>query len=622
MAKNTAKNTEVDAYIFIKDNLKTMGWDVRNPARHANGQVYTQNECFAHPEIKNTLGLLKPENIVKISETVFWVIESKREHKQLEQAITEAEDYARLINQSKNIQALFVSGVAGNDNDGYLTRTKFLSGRQFKPIKINGREISALLSPSIAKLIIENGSDIQDVPIDEQLFLSKAEKINEILHLGAINKNYRARVMAALLLALIGDTQPNIDAKPRVLINDINGRAADVLEKQGKSDFYRYIEITLPATEDNHFKFKNAIVQTIQELNNLNIRSAMNSGADVLGKFYEVFLKYGNGAKEIGIVLTPRHITRFAVSAVNVSEQDIVFDPACGTGGFLVAAFDHVKKNSNEAQIKRFKEHNIFGLEQEPEVVALAIVNMIFRGDGKNKIVEGNCFNNYLVRETKGNTITAKYSAKRPENEELAVTKVLMNPPFALQNSDEKEYRFIEHALSQMQDGGILFSVLPYSVMVKPQKYLQWRKDNLLAHNTLLSVVTFPPELFYPVGVHTVGVFVKKGFPHLQKQPVLWIRAIHDGLIKIKGKRLPDDIEPNDFIKAENAVKSFIANPNTPIENILRFQKSCPIDYSDPLLELVPENYLDQEPLADNEIRNGVEQIVRNSLAYLIQHGK
>ena len=58
-------------------------------------------------------------------------------------------------------------------------------------------------------------------------------------------------------------------------------------------------ELKLPATSDNHLKYKVALVKTIQELNNLNIRSAMNSGADVLGEFYEVFLKYGNELKKL-----------------------------------------------------------------------------------------------------------------------------------------------------------------------------------------------------------------------------------------------------------------------------------------------------------------------------------
>ena len=620
MAKTKVNSTEVDAYIFIKENLKELGWDVRNPSRHQSGQVYTQNECLSHPEIKATLVLQKPENVVKITDTVFWVIEAKREHRQLEQALNEAEDYALLINKSLNIKVAFISGVVGNDTDGYLTKSRFLQGQRFRPIKINGKEVSALLSPVIAKLVLNDGPDIQDLPIDEHLFLSKAEKINEILHLGAINKNQRARVMAALLLALIGDTPPNIDAPPKVLINDINGRAADVLEKQNKADFYRYIEITLPATEDNHFKFKAALVRTIQELNNLNIRSAMNSGADVLGKLYEVFLKYGNGAKEIGIVLTPRHITKFAVETLNISDHDIVYDPTAGTGGFLVAALDYIKSTSTFSQIKRFKENNLFGQEQEAEVVALAIVNMIFRGDGKNKIIEGNCFQNNLIRATNGNILTAKYVSKRKASEEeLVVTKVLMNPPFALRNSDEKEFKFVQHALEQMQDGGILFSILPYSTMVKAGSYGNWRRQMLLEKNTLLCVVTFPYELFYPVGVHTLGIFIKKGVSHPQGQNVLWIRAIQDGFFKKKGKRLPHISEPDTLSPTVGTIKAFLSNPNMLVANIDRFQRACPIDFADSLLELVPENYLSQEYPSEDSIKMGIRQVIKNSLGFLVQ---
>jgi type I restriction enzyme M protein len=92
----------------------------------------------------------------------------------------------------------------------------------------------------------------------------------------------------------------------------------------------------------------------------------MNSSTDVLGQFYEVFLKYGNGAKEIGIVLTPRHITKFAVEAVGISPSDIVLDPACGTGGFLVAAFDYVRQNATKPQLEKFKNIISLGSSKNP----------------------------------------------------------------------------------------------------------------------------------------------------------------------------------------------------------------------------------------------------------------
>jgi len=615
-----SKDTEVDAYIFIRENLKSLGWDTRNPARNPHGEVYTQNECFHHPEIKKRLGSLKPENIVKLSEKFFWIIEAKRSHGQLDQALSEAKDYANLVNKSDNIKAVIISGVVGNQTDGYLIKSRFLKNGKFVHITINGKEISSLISKEVSRHLLEtNNPSIEDVPIDEKLFLNKAEKINQILHLGAINKNYRARVMAALLLALIDEVPPNIDAPPSVLIDEINSRAKRVLKKEDKGEFYNFINISLPPTEDNHVKFKKALVATIQELNNLNIRSAMNSGTDVLGKFYEVFLKYGNGAKEIGIVLTPRHITKWAVEVLSVNKSDFLYDPTCGTGGFLVAAFDHIKKSSTEKQINEFKNYHLFGIEQEPEVVALAIVNMIFRGDGKNNIIEGNCFQKSLVKTTRANTVTAKYVT---ETGERIVTKVLMNPPFALKSSDEKEYRFVQHALEQMDNGGLLFSVLPVSVMFEAGEERQWRNNKLLKENTLLSVVTFPPELFYPIGVHSIGVFIKKGVPHSKKQNVLWARIMHDGFVKIKGKRLPNKKEPNEFNIIMPNIRAFIENNKFSFSPIPQFYKLSPIDFSDPLLELVPEAYLDSAPISEEQLRDGIEALVRENAAFIIRYKK
>jgi type I restriction-modification system DNA methylase subunit len=621
MAKSKQpRDSEFHAYNYIRDELRERGWDIRNPKNHPTGQVYTQNECLTHPEIKNCLNLDRPENVVKITDSVFWVIEAKREHSQLGQALKEAEDYAKKINKSKNIKALFISGVAGNPTESYIVETHFLVGNTFKPITINGKDVTSLIRPEEAETVLSNNSPIiKDLEIDEALVLAKAEKINKILHLGAINKSLRARVMAALMLSLIDTPAPNVDNAPSVLISEINAKARHILGLHRKPEFFNYIEIELPTTEDNHIKFKTALVQTIQELNNLNIRSAMNSGTDVLGKFYEVFLKYGNGAKEIGIVLTPRHITEFAVNVMSITDKDVCYDPTCGTAGFLVAVFDEIKRNYSEAIVNRFKENNIFGVEQDPDVVALAIVNMIFRGDGKNNIAEGNCFQKNLTKTADGKIV---FSSEKTKEENLPVTKTLMNPPFALKDSADKEYRFIDHALKQMQDGGTLFCVLPYSVMVKGGGYFQWRKNTLLRNNTLLSVITFPPDLFYPVGVHSVGIFVKKGFPHPQDQNVYWIRAINDGMLKRKGKRLPTAKAENDYPKVRNLLKAFIANPTLEITDKVRFQKACPIDFTDSMLELVPENYLDQEIPTEAEIRSGIEQIVRDTAAFLIQERK
>ena len=104
MARRRARATEVDAYIFIKANLKDLQWDTRNPERTPAGQVWTQNEWLSNPEISRLLGLERPENIVKVKESALWVIEAKRSHGQLAEALQDAEGYAEKLNQSAAFQ--------------------------------------------------------------------------------------------------------------------------------------------------------------------------------------------------------------------------------------------------------------------------------------------------------------------------------------------------------------------------------------------------------------------------------------------------------------------------------------------------------------------------------------
>lgn len=615
--------TEKDAYAYINSTLKTLGWDTRNPNNYPEAQVYTDSQALGHPELKKGLGKQRPENVVKVTETKFWVIEAKASRQQLDAAIGEAEDYSRDINQKSAVEAVLATGVAGNDDEGYLITSRYLEQGKFRDITNNGESLTGLLPPDIASRILsENTANLQDLPINEEVFLTTAEAVNRELHLGAINRNERARVISALLLALVDDTLPNVDANPTVLIKEINARAEEVLRRNGKVNFFQSVQLSLPPSSDNHVKFRRALVNTIQALMHLNIRSTMFSGTDLLGKFYEVFLKYGNGAKEIGIVLTPRHITRFAVQVVDVEQHDIVCDPTCGTGGFLISALDHVKtkyKTPNSPQVDVFKQHRLFGIEQDPIVTALAIVNMIFRNDGKNHITEGNCFAKYLKASVQNGQTSAMVDNNPPNKGEEGATRVLMNPPFALKQSDEKEYRFVQRGLDLLQDGGLLFSVLPISTMFESGEVREWRANRLLKENTLLSVITFPPELFYPVGVHTLGVVIKKGIPHPQKQSVLWMRAIQDGYVKIKGKRVVSPSEPNDFDAVTSIARAFARDPSLAVENTPAFIKAAPIDFNDPLLELVPEAYLDAKEPTKEEIASNAEQLVRETAALSIR---
>lgn len=628
MPKRTVRSSEVRSYSFILDELEKRGWNIVNPKINPSGEVFTQDECHSDKRIADQLGKTKPENTIKLSDNEFYVIEAKSEKDEIDKALKEAkEDYAEVINQSKEIKAKIISGVAGNKTNNTVVN-QFLENRTWKTIKVNGKELTGLVSKKIAKLLLEkNSAEIEDLPLDEKELLVGAERINEIMHMGSIDKGLRAKVISAILLSMVDDTEINLDEDMETLAQIINIKVSQVLRREGKPDFHTFVSMPLPSSAENHVKFREAVVETYHELYRLNIRSAMNSGTDILGKFYEVFLKYGNGAKEIGIVLTPRHITKFACDILDVNKNDLIYDPTCGTGGFLVSAFDKIKKEARPAEIENFKQYNLFGVEEQDHVIALAIVNMIFRGDGKTNIMGGNCFNKWLTESIKDGKATAKYLDSDAEGRTPPITKVLMNPPFALKKSAEKEFKFIEQALKQMHGGGLLFSILPSSAMVKSGKYLNWRKNSLLKENTLLAVITFPDDLFYPIGVLACAVIIKKGVSHPQNQNVLWIKVREDGLLKSKGKRLPNSRAKNELETITPLIKEFIRNPSINVSNLKQVQKANKIDFAngvptDKNIELLPEVFLDEKKPTETELESAVEETLRQSISFMILGNK
>lgn len=614
------KNTEVDAYAYIRNELEKLGWNIKNPARVIDGEVYKQNEALSNIEIKKMINRDMPEAIVKINEEEFWVIESKRDKKDINKALDDAKNqYAKKINLSKKIKCVIITGIAGNDIDGYTVINQYLKKSTWQTIIFNGKPKDTLLSRDQVSYILNNQTpnwlEFPDFP--EEKYLSSAEKINEILHDAGINKNKRARFIAGLILSLSISQEINLNIQDTTtLVKNINTLIEQKLNEVNKQNFFNYIKLEVPPSRENHIKYRTAIIDTLKELQTLDIKNAMSSGTDILGKLYEKFLKYGNGAKEIGIVLTPRHITEFAVSVLNIKYNDYVLDPTCGTGGFLVSAFDYVKKTSTDNQIEKFKNYNLFGVEQDDEVVALALVNMIFRGDGRNNMSEGNCFQKNIVQTIIDEYQTGKYE-KRTDNKNLKpiITKVLMNPPFALKKGDEKEYKFIDYALSQMEDGGILFAILPSPIMFKGKQVKQWRQE-LLKHNTLKAVVKLPEDLFYPVGVHTSCVIIQKGIAHNFANNVYWGQII-DGYIKKKGVMLKRGGGNIDVVAS--SLRDFLFGVNIDKKNIPRIYAIEPI-LNDSDLECAPEYYLKERDHEISEISHQMTLSYMRLVEFLINN--
>ncbi|MBL8238700.1 MAG: N-6 DNA methylase, partial [Bryobacterales bacterium] len=252
-------------------------------------------------------------------------------------------------------------------------------------------------------------------------------------------------------------------------------------------------------------------------LRRLNVRAVLQTDTDFLGMFYEAFLRYGYDNNALGIVFTPRHITRFCVGLAGVAPNDRVIDIACGTGGFLVAAFDKMKSLAKgPTAINKIKE-SLHGFDTNPTVWALSVLNMFFRGDGKSHIEHSSCFDKTNRKNTAGR-----------------FSRSFLNPPFSQDEEPEKD--FIDAAMDALEPGGIMAAVV-YAGIFADEDHKDWRKQFLRKHK-LLGMISLPEDLFYPTAAPTTIIVAEAHHPQEPEDRILMARVWNDGFTKLKNRRV------------------------------------------------------------------------------------
>ena len=584
------KYSEQRSRTYTLSELKNLGWDERHPSK--GGNILEEREAkHFDPRFDELLGRDRPDFLIFFKNNPVVVIECKDNKNQIDVAIEQAKEYAEKLSQ-KYFDVRVISGVAGNAESGVIVRNCYQKTKgTWEDILGNGYHLTQLLSMDQLEQVLVNKCATIDVKIPtEQEFYNIAERINQILHDAHVNKSDRAVYLGAILLAL---KEGNIDTSPNVVIQQINANVGSALDASNKSELKQIIRI-----RGKSLKLKRKLPLILHNLDRLNIKALMNTGADVLGKFFETFLRYGNDAKELGIVFTPRHIIKFMCELVEVNSTDIVYDPACGTGGFLISAFNRMKEQvaNSKGALESIKLHQLIGCDSDDsgKIPALAVVNMIFRGDGKSNIYHENCFH------------FKKFGESR------FATKVLMNPPFA--QKDEPETMFIEHGLNSLKEGNLLATIAPYSIMA--QKTLaNWRK-NLLKNHTLIEAITMPYDLFYPTSSSVCILVLRAHIPHSGR---VWFCRIDNDGFKIKRKKRVE-CEGEQLSKA---LKMFKARDlNMGMEEEPGFACYCDIAVDDELTEFSPEAYLASPEFSGDEIQDNLEQLLRDFAAFNIKYSK
>ena len=258
---------------------------------------------------------------------------------------------------------------------------------------------------------------------------------------------------------------------------------------------------------NNFMKSGTQLRKVVNKINNdLNLDEV--KGTHLFNGLYEGMLKDLQSAGKAGEFYTPRPVTRFIVERINPTLDEIVLDPACGTGGFLTSVID--RYDVETAVDYKKLQSNIKGIEKKPFPYLLCVTNLIAHGIDVPNIRHDNTLR----------TPTTDYGIKEK------VDVVVTNPPFggaeekAISQSVPSELRntetadlFLVHIMALLKDGGRCGLVLPDGFMFGTGVKSAIKKK-LLEENDLHTIVRLPKDVFAPyTNINTNLLFFRKGRP-------------------------------------------------------------------------------------------------------------
>lgn len=232
---------------------------------------------------------------------------------------------------------------------------------------------------------------------------------------------------------------------------------------------------------------------------------------DFKGAIYEAILEKNGQDKKSGAgqYFTPRALIKAMVEVTNPRIMETVADPACGTGGFLLSAFEYMKPQSKEISKQKFLRNNtFFGADNTPLVVTLASMNLYLHdiGTDKSPIV---CQDSLL--DTSDNMFDVILANPPFGTRPQGSVDVSANRPEFVKTSDN-QVNFLQHIMSIVKTGGRVAVVLPDGVLSDDGSTAKVR-EKLLTDFNLHTILRLPTGIFYANGVKTNVLFFEKGTP-------------------------------------------------------------------------------------------------------------
>ena len=435
------------------------------------------------------------------------VIDTKTPNKSIsEKDILQSDSYAKLVNTPPALYGITTNGLE-------CVVTNVYTGKRTSEIPTKSQ-----LLRDVDKSKKRPLKDIEIREIESILFtLNNTKELYRVIQVckdiietrGLIRSDQSFREMTKIILIKMNEER-------RVKAKEGNNRfLSEYLSTAAKANETNELTIFCDLFEDAKNKYPSIYTndnETIQIADNACIVeivkkiepfSFIGTGDDIKGTVYEVFLK-ATLRGEFDQYFTPREIVDFMVKCADPNIGDVILDPACGSGGFLIQAFNYVNKKINEAGFSEIENNNkynalidkcLWGHEADYDLHVLAKINLIMHGDGWNNIYQGD---------------TLK-SDRIPDN---YFDLVLANPPFTIpytfsdvlsqyelglgKEYEELDILFVEKSLKALKPGNDMYIVLPEGLL-NIQKYTYFRQW-LLSKADLILSVSLPEGAFIPFG--------------------------------------------------------------------------------------------------------------------------
>lgn len=357
--------------------------------------------------------------------------------------------------------------------------------------------------------------------IDKQKIYSLTKRINDCLHIefGIKNLYHRMIFTACALVAkrygalLMKDM--DFTLMKQSILNTLSKSLAASRKHNLKLDVLIEVYAEIKMNNTTNQEAIDNFIGWISEISDC-VNSDYWNGEDVMGIFFNEFNRYKKKS-ENGQVFTPDHITSLMYRLIDVDKDDRVLDAACGSGAFLVKAMCNMIKESGGVSTKkaaRIKDCQLYGIEVDREIFALACANMLIHKDGKTNLEQ----------------LDSKTQEACDWIRSKNITKVLMNPPF------ESKYGclvIVDNVLKNVPKGTKCAFILPDKKLEKDS-----RGKKLLKHSTLHKIIKLPEKVFSE-GVSTSIFIFEAGVPQQGKE-IFTCFIADDGLETVKNQGRQD----------------------------------------------------------------------------------